>query len=213
MTAFKRTDDILEELRAYQTAKCQPKPNDPASSNTAARISRATQDATVFMAFIACSLVVSRYHVQNGIGGLNIALLIFLRGLNWFMGNYVIHRLRPMHDQYNLPNKRHDCAVASLLAICAWVLYHEGQIGWAFVANQATSCYWIGYWLEWWTGIVALLFSVFGCSTGNDKPYTLGRRHMPQAWDNLLNDGDDLGIRHCHISVLEVYRSVELGRV
>lgn len=92
-----------------------------------------------------------------------------------------------MHNHYNLPDKWYDCAVASLLAICAFVLYHEGQIGWAFLVYQATLCYWIGYCLEWCTGIVALLFSVFDC------PTSLGRRHVSQ--DKLLDD-DQRNIRY-----------------
>ncbi|KAK8033471.1 hypothetical protein PG991_002869 [Apiospora marii] len=178
-------DNTSDGSPAPQATKCQPEPNDPVPSNSTTRI---TQDVIVFMGFIACSLAICHHHLQYEPTASRIALLTVLRCLNWFMGLYVVRRHEPIHEHYNLPNQRYDCSVASLLAIGAFVLYHEGQVGWAFLVSQATLCYWIGYWLEWWTGIVALLFSVFDCPAG------LGRRHVSR--DDLLDDDDKRNIRH-----------------
>ncbi|KAK8127399.1 hypothetical protein PG984_008507 [Apiospora sp. TS-2023a] len=212
MTTSKKKDDTSEGSPAPQAAKCQAEPNDPASSYSAIRITRATQDVTMFMGFIASSVAISRYHVHNGPTVSSIALLILLRCLNWVMGEYVVHRHTPIHNHYNLPYTWHDCSVAAILAICMCVLYQKGQIGWAFFAYQATSCYWIGYWLGWWTGIGALLFSGFGCPTGNDTPFTLRRRHVAQARKKVLGNDDGYDIRHTVLGRFALYVAEEFGR-
>ncbi|KAK8060523.1 hypothetical protein PG996_010453 [Apiospora saccharicola] len=189
MTTLKKDNDITGGSPAPQTEERQTEPNDPAPTRQATMRAVATQDVTVLMGFIAASLAISRSHIPDPTTLSSIALFILLQPLIWIMGNYVVHMHRFVRDHHDLPWKRNDCHVASVLAICAWVLYHEGKISWAFFTYQAMSCYWIGYWLEWWTGIVALLFSVF--NTGN--PSTLGRHDGAQSRIRLRGtDGDGI---------------------
>ncbi|KAK7996790.1 ribosome biogenesis protein nsa-2 [Apiospora arundinis] len=68
----------------------------------------------------------------------------------------------------------HDPKLAALLAVIGFVILQQGRLGLAFFAYQAEACYWIGYWLEWWTGVIGFLFSLLGCATDDETRYVPG---------------------------------------
>ncbi|KAK7958115.1 hypothetical protein PG996_010441 [Apiospora saccharicola] len=138
----------------------------------------------VFMAMIMATLAVSRHYIQDLSTISSIFAFILLKVSTWTMGGFVLysHDLTQQSYMHEFPSRWLDCNVASLLALCAYVIYNQGHIGLAFFTYHASLCYWAGYWLEWWTGVVGLAFSVFGCTAViSNRPSTPPGDHAVQA--------------------------------
>ncbi|KAK7926976.1 hypothetical protein PG985_003974 [Apiospora marii] len=157
----------------------------------------------VFMAMIMVTLAMSRHYIQDLSSLSSIVAFILLRSSTWTMGGFVlsVHDWTQQSYMHKFPSKWLDCNVASLLALCAYVVFHQGHIGLAFFTHHATLCYWIAYWLEWWTGMTGLVFSVCGCTAVIGKsPYTsAGDGHAAQAGmekpePSALDSGHDAGV-------------------
>ncbi|KAK8052179.1 hypothetical protein PG993_003564 [Apiospora rasikravindrae] len=91
------------------------------------------------------------------------------------LGGTILDTHNDLQRFYKPPFKGQDCFLASVLAVCAFVIYHQGRIGLEFFNYQAEVWFWVGYWFEWWTGIVAALSYVSGCTSRKDKPFTSGK--------------------------------------
>lgn len=179
------------------TTQPRPRPDMAALSQASPDPSRDSKVIAVFMA----TLAMSRHYIQDLSTISSISAFILLKVSTGTMGSFVLH----VHDSaqrsymHKFPSKWLDCNVASLLALCAYVLYNQGQIGVSFFTYHSTLCYWIGYWLEWWTGIVGLVFSVFGCTAdSSNRLYIPAGDHAVQVGmepePSMIGSDGDAGI-------------------
>ncbi|KAK7956005.1 uncharacterized protein PG986_005227 [Apiospora aurea] len=124
---------------------------------------------------VTALLYVSRHHVLELTDQPTAWLLfVLLKLASLGLGAILLCARNELQNFYKPPFKGQECFLASLLAVCAFVIYHQGRIDLAFFNYQAEGCFWIGYWFEWWTGIVSALSYVFGCTSRKDKPFTFG---------------------------------------
>ncbi|KAK8080760.1 hypothetical protein PG997_008578 [Apiospora hydei] len=128
---------------------------------------------------VAALLYVSRHHIPELTDQPTTWLFGLLKFASLGLGAIILDAHSELQHLYKSPFKGQECSLASALAVCAFVIYHQGGIGLAFFSYQAEVCFWIGYWFEWWTGIVAALPYVFGCTSRKDKPFTVGEPASP----------------------------------
>jgi len=162
---------------APQTTQRQQEPDIPQSTPNP----MASKDIAVSMSIIAALLYISRYQLDFTTIWRGIPLFLVLKFPTFLMTHYVLELHCSLKLARKPPFKGQDCNLAALLAVSAFVVYHRGEIGMAFLGYQAESWYWIGYWLEWWTGIIGFLFYLFGCTPLNKTRATLKSEHGVQA--------------------------------
>ncbi|KAK8059278.1 hypothetical protein PG996_009208 [Apiospora saccharicola] len=151
----------------------------------------ASKDILAFMGITIALLAISSYHVQDLSAITDMSLFVLLKLLSWTMGRCVLrlhhsslYHSPPIPYQSSLRRQTDDHELAALLAVCGLVIYQQGGIGLTFFSYQAEMCFWLGYWFEWWTGILSSLLHVSGCTSDNQEPFTSdGHHEEPQTGD------------------------------
>ncbi|KAK8010266.1 hypothetical protein PG990_009231 [Apiospora arundinis] len=140
-----------------QATQRQQDPN-PSRSSWASPKPLASKDTVLYMGLLVALLFICRQQLDS-ITITSIPLFVFLKFWTLFLSRYV----QDLHH-----------ALAALLAVIGFVILQQGRLGLGFFTYQAEACYWIGYWLEWWTGVIGFLFSLLGCTTDDETRYVPG---------------------------------------
>ena len=157
----------------------------PAPSIWASPHPEISRHIAVCMAMIVANLLITRQFIQDLITTPSIVLFVLLKLSAWCLGSYVLWSHWKLQRSYRRTSATgHDWHGAPLLAISALVIYRQGKIDMASLTYQADACFWVGYWLEWWTGILVSIFSLFGCTQGPDSPTPPDQHVKPPPPEN-----------------------------
>ncbi|KAK8134559.1 hypothetical protein PG984_006571 [Apiospora sp. TS-2023a] len=75
-----------------------------------------------------------------------------------------------LRQQYRTPFRAHmairvgiDCACWLPIFCNIFLQQYEYEFGMALMTYQLEMCFWVGYWIEWWTGITLRIYlAIFG---------------------------------------------------
>ncbi|KAK8127398.1 hypothetical protein PG984_008506 [Apiospora sp. TS-2023a] len=167
-----RADNEKQSTEPPQAGQRRQAQNPP-ESGWVTPDSAPSQATMAGMAITAAVLCVSHHRAQELDSYYTTCLFVLLKLTSLFWAFFTLDMHGGLQTRYEPPFKGQECPLAAVLAVCASVIYRHGEIGLAFFTYQAEMWFWAGYWFEWWTGIIAALSYLFGCTTRKERPFVL----------------------------------------